>query len=108
MRGRQIVQTPCKINLHLGIHAEKDSRGYHRVDSVMVPVGLYNTITVEDAPQLIITHTPALDIAGEKTGFLAKSTSQPPVLEQKSTSQVAALLAALLATCFLQALLCSP
>ena len=45
---------------------------------------------------------------GEKTGFLAKSTSQPPVLEQKSTSQVAALLAALLATCFLQALLCSP
>ncbi|EEE17286.1 hypothetical protein IV60_GL000880 [Lancefieldella rimae] len=26
---------------------------------------------------------------GEKTGFLAKSTSQPPVLKQKSTSQVA-------------------
>ena len=26
---------------------------------------------------------------GDKTGFLAKSTSQPPVLEQKSTSQVA-------------------
>ena len=25
---------------------------------------------------------------GEKTGFLAKSTSQPPVLKQKSTSQV--------------------
>ncbi|WP_423977648.1 hypothetical protein, partial [Lancefieldella rimae] len=58
---------------------------------------------------------------GEKTGFLAKSTSQPPVLEQKSTSQVAAppvleqkstsqvaaLLAALLATRFLQALLCN-
>ena len=40
---------------------------------------------------------------GEKTGFLAKSTLQPPVLEQKSTSQVAALLA----TRFLQVLLCS-
>ena len=26
---------------------------------------------------------------GEKTGFLAKCTSQPPVLKQKSTSQVA-------------------
>ena len=26
---------------------------------------------------------------GDKTGFLAKSTSQPPVLKQKSTSQVA-------------------
>jgi len=25
---------------------------------------------------------------GEKTGFLAKCTSQPPVLKQKSTSQV--------------------
>ena len=25
---------------------------------------------------------------GDKTGFLAKSTSQPPVLKQKSTSQV--------------------
>ena len=28
---------------------------------------------------------------GDKTGFLAKSTSQPPVLKQKSTSQVAAI-----------------
>ena len=74
MRGRQIVQTPCKVNLHLGIHAEKDSRGYHRVDSVMVPVGLYNTITVEGAPQLIITHTPALDIAGEKTAVWKAAT----------------------------------
>ncbi|EEE17534.1 hypothetical protein IV60_GL000981 [Lancefieldella rimae] len=44
---------------------------------------------------------------GEKTGFLAKSTSQLHVLKQKSTSQVAVLLAVLLGTCFLQALLCS-
>lgn len=73
-QGRRSVKTPCKINLHLGIHAEKDKRGYHRVDSVMVPVGLYNTITVCDASELVIEHAPALDIAGEKTAVWKAAT----------------------------------
>ena len=58
---RQTVQAPCKVNLHLGIYAEKDARGYHRVDSVMVPVGLCNTITIEAAPETSVAFEPALD-----------------------------------------------
>ena len=49
MVGRQVVYAPCKINLHLGIHAQTDSRGYHRVDSVMMPVGLFDEVVVDDA-----------------------------------------------------------
>ena len=58
---RQIVHAPCKVNLHLGIYAEKDARGYHRVDSVMVPVGLGNTITIESADETSVLFEPALD-----------------------------------------------
>lgn len=58
---RQTFQAPCKVNLHLGIYAEKDARGYHRVDSVMVPVGLCNTITIEAAPETSVAFEPALD-----------------------------------------------
>jgi 4-diphosphocytidyl-2-C-methyl-D-erythritol kinase len=58
---RQIVHAPCKVNLHLGIYAEKDARGYHRVDSVMVPVGLGNTITIEPADETSVLFEPALD-----------------------------------------------
>ena len=66
MRDADCTKLPVRL-IFTGDSYRKDSRGYHRVDSVMVPVGLYNTITVEDASQLIITHTPALDIAGKKT-----------------------------------------
>lgn len=67
MPGRQTVQTPCKINLHLGVHSQLDERGYHRVDSVMAPVGLFDTIVIEDAPALSVTHEPALCVPPQKT-----------------------------------------
>ena len=67
MSGRQVIATPCKVNLHLGIHREKDARGYHRVDSVMVPVALFDTVCVEDAPTLEVHHEPALEVPPEKT-----------------------------------------
>lgn len=67
MPGRQTVQTPCKINLHLGIHSQLDERGYHRVDSVMAPVALFDTIVIEDAPALSVTHEPALCVPPQKT-----------------------------------------
>lgn len=67
MPGRQTVQTPCKINLHLGIHSQLDERGYHRVDSVMAPVALFDTIVIEDAPVLSVTHEPALCVPPQKT-----------------------------------------
>ena len=65
--GRQIIQIPCKVNLHLGIHAQKDQRGYHKVDSLMVPVTLYDTVVVDDASELTVTHEPQLCVLPERT-----------------------------------------
>ena len=65
--GRQIIQIPCKVNLHLGIHAQKDQRGYHKVDSLMVPVALYDIVVVDDAPELTVTHEPQLCVLPEHT-----------------------------------------
>ena len=65
--GRQTIQIPCKVNLHLGIHAQKDQRGYHKVDSLMVPVALYDSVVVDDAPELTVTHEPQLCVLPERT-----------------------------------------
>ena len=65
--GRQIIQIPCKVNLHLGIHTQKDQRGYHKVDSLMVPVALYDTVVVDDAPELMVAHEPQLCVLPERT-----------------------------------------
>lgn len=67
MVGRQVVYAPCKINLHLGIHAQTDERGYHYVDSVMAPVGLFDEVAVDDAPFFAVRHEPALEVPPEKT-----------------------------------------
>ena len=65
--GRQTIQIPCKVNLHLGIHTQKDQRGYHTVDSLMVPVALYDSVVVDDAPELTVTHEPQLCVLPEHT-----------------------------------------
>lgn len=67
MAARQVIATPCKVNLHLGVYTERDERGYHRVDSVMVPVSLRDTIVVEDALGLRVCHDPALGVSPERT-----------------------------------------
>ena len=43
------LSAPAKINLYLGVHTERDDRGYHRVDSLMAAVGLSDTVTVTPA-----------------------------------------------------------
>lgn len=63
----QTIEAPCKVNLHLGIHARKDERSYHYVDSVMVPVGLFDEVRVEDAPEFCVRHEPALAVPPERT-----------------------------------------
>lgn len=65
--GRQTIKIPCKVNLHLGIHTQKDQRGYHKVDSLMVPVALYDTVVVDDAPELTVVHEPQLCVLPERT-----------------------------------------
>lgn len=67
MVGRQVIQAPCKINLHLGIHRKLDERGYHAVDSVMMPVGLFDEVTIDDAPYFSVKHEPSLLVPPEQT-----------------------------------------
>ena len=74
MPSARVVETPCKVNLHLGVHAEKDARGYHRVDSVMVPVALYDTVSVSEAPELVVSFAPELEVPAEKTGVWRAAT----------------------------------
>lgn len=62
-----VIETPCKINVYLGIHSEKDSRGYHRVDSLMVPVALYDTVEVTPSDELHVYHEPKLEVSYNKT-----------------------------------------
>ena len=74
MAAPTVVTTPCKINLHLGVHREKDERGYHRVDSVMAPVALFDVVSVEDAPELSVSFSPELGIPAEKSGVWKAAT----------------------------------
>lgn len=68
MGAPTVVETPCKVNLHLGVHAQRDERGYHRVDSLMAPVALYDTVVVEDAPEPAVSFSPALSVPVERSG----------------------------------------
>ncbi len=45
----RLAQTiaPAKVNLYLGVHTERDSRGYHRADSLMCALDLYDEVSVE-------------------------------------------------------------
>ena len=74
MPGARVVETPCKVNLHLGVHAQKDARGYHLVDSVMVPVALFDTVSVSEAPELSVSFAPELEVPAEKTGVWRAAT----------------------------------
>lgn len=94
MSGRQVVSVPCKVNLHLGIHHRVDARGYHRVDSVMVPVALCDTLVLEDAPALEVAHEPALEVAPERTTvwraatMLAEALGKKPLVKISVTARI--------------------
>lgn len=60
------VSAPAKINLFLGVHDERDGRGYHKVDSVMAAVGLFDRMTVEPADGLSVETLPASDFPMQK------------------------------------------
>lgn len=52
------LRAPAKVNLHLGIHAGRDERGYHRADSLMVAVGLFDEVEVAAAGSLALECEP--------------------------------------------------
>ena len=60
------LSAPAKINLYLGVHTERDDRGYHRVDSLMAAVGLSDTVTVTPAQALTVQTVPASDFPHAK------------------------------------------
>ena len=63
------LRAPAKLNLHLGIYAQLDERGYHRADSLMVALDLCDEVRVEllegvRAPQ--VECVPAIDVPAER------------------------------------------
>ena len=60
------LSAPAKINLYLGVHTERDARGYHKVDSLMAAVGLVDTVTVTPAQVLTVQTVPASDFPMQK------------------------------------------
>ena len=58
----------AKINLYLGVHTERDDRGYHRVDSLMAAVSLSDTVTVTPAQALPALLLPASDFPCKEYG----------------------------------------
>ena len=60
------LSAPAKINLYLGVHTERDDRGYHKVDSLMAAVGLADTVTVTPAQGLTVQTVPASDFPMQK------------------------------------------
>lgn len=67
MRGRALtVSAPAKFNLYLGVSTQLDQRGYHRVDSVMAAVDLFDEVTVAPATQLSVATDPATDCPQQK------------------------------------------
>ena len=88
MRRPVTVEVPCKVNLYLGVHAERDARGYHRVDSLMVPVALCDTVVVEEAPELAVSFLPALSIPVEKSGVWRAATMLAEALGQEPRAHV--------------------
>lgn len=61
-----LVTAPAKINLYLGIHAQKDERGYHRVDTVMTTLDLTDTLAIAPADELTVRTVPAADFPMEE------------------------------------------
>lgn len=67
------LEAPAKINLFLGVKSQLTNEGYHLLDTLMVPVSLYDSLTVEanllqngplrdqdDAPPIDIRFSPEL------------------------------------------------
>ena len=65
------LSAPAKINLYLGVHTERDARGYHKVDSLMAAVGLADTVTVAPAQELTVRTVPASNFPMQKNTAVA-------------------------------------
>ena len=67
MPGTLALKAHAKVNLHLGIHPGRDERGYHRADSIMIPLELADDVTVSTSEAPSVSFSPALSIDVEKS-----------------------------------------
>ena len=83
------VSAPAKLNLHLGVHDEVDEQGYHRVDSLMVCVDVYDYVRISRRPE------PADDADGlEHPGLTVVCTPDVGIPQEQNTCYHAAILLA--------------
>ena len=61
-----MITAPAKINLYLGVHPERDERGYHKVDSVMTCIDLADTVAIAPGSELMVKMVPAGNLPQEK------------------------------------------
>ena len=66
MPAEDKILAPAKVNLHLGVYAQRDARGYHRVDSVMAAISLADVVTVRDGNGLSVELCPPINLPNEK------------------------------------------
>ena len=60
-----MITAPAKINLYLGVHPERDERGYHKVDSVMTCIDLADTVAIAPGSELMVKMVPAGNLPQE-------------------------------------------
>lgn len=80
------LSAPAKINLYLGVHTERDDRGYHRVDSLMAAVGLSDTVTVTPAQALTVQTVPASDFPCKRIRRIGLRLLWPSIMVARQTS----------------------
>ena len=63
---------PAKLNLHLGIYPGRDSRGYHKADSIMIGLQLADRVHICESDELSLTTSVDCGVAPERnTAFRA-------------------------------------
>ena len=60
-----LITAPAKINLYLGVHAQVDDEGFHKVDSVMTTIDLADTVAVAPSDELLVHTVPEADFPME-------------------------------------------
>lgn len=60
------MKAPAKVNLYLGVHELLDERGYHRVDTIMAGINVYDEVCIEPANKLSVLCDPPANFPQEK------------------------------------------
>ena len=61
-----LVTAPAKVNLYLGVHTDRDERGYHLVDTVMTTLDLADTLAIAPSDRLMVKTVPSADFPMEE------------------------------------------